>query len=60
MKGSTTYSLDSLSPSDFDFVRYANRRVRAIDGDTDLGISQVYKNGAIILYVSLNTPSLER
>ena len=36
IKGSTTYSLDSLSPSDLNFVRCANRRVRAIDGDTNL------------------------
>ena len=60
MKESITHSLGALSPSDFDFVRCANRRVRAIDGDTPFdasGISQVYKNGAI--YVRLNTPSLE-
>ena len=58
IKGSTTYSLDSLSPSDFDFVRCANRRVRAIDGDTKFGGLPSVQNGAI--YVSLNTPSLER
>ena len=41
MKGCTTYSLGSFNLLDFDFVRYANRGVRAVDGDTNLGITKM-------------------
>ena len=46
---------------DFDFVRCANRKIRAIDGDAPFdgaGISQVYGSGSI--YIRLNTLLLER
>ena len=59
-KQSLTHDLDCLTPEDFDFVRCANRRIRAIDGDAPFdgsGISQVYKNGAV--YVWLNNNCIE-
>ena len=58
---SLTHSLKIVLPKDFDFVRCANRKIRAIDGDSPLdgaGISQVYGGGSI--YIRLNTLLLER
>ena len=54
-----THDLGCLMPSDFNFVRCANRRVKSVDGDAPFdanGIGQVYKNGAI--YVRLNNQAL--
>ena len=58
-KESDLHDLNCLMPSDFDFVRCANRRVKSIDGDAPFdanGISQIYRNGAI--YVRLNNQLL--
>ena len=44
-KESVTHSIQLVMPNDFDFVRCANKKVRAIDGDSPFdgdGISQVY------------------
>ena len=60
-KASLTHSLEIVLPKDFDFVRCANRKIRAIDGDAPFdgaGISQVYGSGSI--YIRLNTLLLER
>ena len=60
-KESVTHSLQLVMPNDFHFVRCANKKVRAIDGDSPFdgaGISQVYSSGAI--YIRLNTLLLEK
>ena len=55
-----SHSFTCLMPSDFDFVRCINRRLKPIDGDVPFdsdGISHVYKNGSI--YVRLNSQKFE-
>ena len=50
MKKLTTHNFSCLEPSDFDFVRCINNRIKTIDGDTPFDANcllLLYKNGSI-------------
>ena len=50
-KESDLHDLNCLMPSDLDFVRCANLRVKSIDSDAPFdanAVSQIYRNGRVL------------